>query len=107
MVRKIDGIEFNEIENFVCRHCGATEVGYEHLTSNDAIKAYCNCCGSYIRFVKQLNAVPKPATEKQIKFANSFANDKKGRISPLKVNNCFNSANTGRNCFLFCNFEVF
>ena len=73
MVRKIDGIEFNEIENFVCRHCGATEVGYEHLTSNDAIKAYCNCCCSYIRFVKQLNAVPRPATEKQIKFAKLLA----------------------------------
>lgn len=73
MVRKIDGIEFNEIENFVCRHCGATEVGYEHLTSNDAIKAYCNCCGAYIKFVKQLNAVPRPATEKQIKFAKLLA----------------------------------
>ena len=73
MVRTIDGIEFNEIENFVCRNCGATEVGYEHLTSNDAIKAYCNCCGTYIKFVKQLNAIPKPATEKQIKFAKSLA----------------------------------
>lgn len=72
-MKEIKGIQFEEITKFKCRNCGASDVDYIYITGNKAIKAQCKCCGTYIKFVKQLNAPKYPATEKQIAFAKKIS----------------------------------
>lgn len=62
------------MENVICTHCGSENVNYERTGPH--IKATCNTCGRYIKFVKYMPDKDyktefldkEPATDKQKRY---------------------------------------
>ena len=91
MIKEVNGIRFDGIENFQCPKCSReNEIDYFYLTTNKAIKAICGSCGAFIKFVKQEVAeeMKEPPTDAQIKMLaclcyKGFAPRSKTRASEL------------------------